>query len=131
VTLTSPAPALIPLGVAVREAGISWAVATPIVVDGRLRGVIAAGSILKQPLPADTEARLASKLAAPVIANAETHAAIAASRARIVATADETRRRRRRRRRIERDLHDGTQQQLLELRAAKATQPPDVGELTA
>src|SRR6202022_1067493 len=61
--------------------------------------------------------------------NAESRAALAASRARVVTAADETRRR------IERDLHDGTQQQLvslmLELRAAEATDPFDVGELRA
>ncbi len=49
------------------------------------------------------------------------------ARARIVTAADETRRR------IERDLHDGTQQRLvslgLELRAAQATVPPQLGEL--
>ena len=58
---------------------------------------------------ADTEARLASftELVATAIANAESRAELAASRARIVAAADETRRR------IERDLHDGTQQQLV------------------
>jgi methyl-accepting chemotaxis protein len=47
---------------------------------------------------------------------------LAASRARIVAAADETRRQ------IERDLHDGAQQRLvslaLELRAAQAATPP-------
>ena len=52
---------------------------------------------------------------------------LTASRARIVATADATRRR------IERDLHDGAQQRLvslaLRLRAARATVPPDLGEL--
>jgi signal transduction histidine kinase len=52
---------------------------------------------------------------------------LAASRARIVATADETRRR------IERDLHDGAQQRLvslaLELRSAEATVPPELGGL--
>jgi signal transduction histidine kinase len=45
----------------------------------------------------------------------------------VVAAADETRRR------IERDLHDGTQQRLvslmLELRAAQAAVPPELGEL--
>ena len=50
-----------------------------------------------------------------------------ASRARVVAAADETRRR------IERDLHDGTQQRLvslgLELRSAEAMVPPDQEEL--
>ena len=49
------------------------------------------------------------------------------SRARVVAASDETRRR------IERDLHDGTQQRLvllgLELRAAEATVPPEQTEL--
>jgi signal transduction histidine kinase len=50
---------------------------------------------------------------------------LAASRARIVATADETRRR------IERDLHDGAQQRLvtlaLELQAVRNAVPPDLG----
>ncbi len=57
----------------------------------------------------------------------ESRAELMASRARIVATADETRRR------IERDLHDGIQQRLvslgLEVRAAQATVPPQLGEL--
>jgi signal transduction histidine kinase len=54
---------------------------------------------------------------------------LAASRARIVDTADETRRR------IERDLHDGAQQRLvslaLELRALQAALPPELGEVSA
>ena len=58
-----------------------------------------------------------------------TQAELAASRARIVAAADETRRR------IERDLHDGTQQRLvslgLELRLAQSNVPPDLAELDA
>jgi signal transduction histidine kinase len=118
-----------PLGAGIREAGFRSAVGTPVIVEGRLWGLIAAGSTLEQPLPADTEARLASftELVATAVANAESHAALAASRARIVAAADETRRR------IERDLHDGTQQQLvslmLELRAVQATVPTQLGEL--
>jgi signal transduction histidine kinase len=86
-------------------------------------------STLEQPLPADAEARLASftELLATAIANAESRAALTASRARIVAAADDTRRR------IERDLHDGTQQRLvslgLQLRAAQAAVPPELGEL--
>jgi signal transduction histidine kinase len=120
-----------PIGVAAGEAGINSSLATPIMVEGRIWGVIAAGSSLKQPLPADTETRLASftELVATAIANAESRAALATSRARIVAAADETRRR------IERDLHDGTQQRLvalmLELQAAQATRPSGVGELQA
>jgi signal transduction histidine kinase len=58
--------------------------------------------------------------------NAESRAELDASRARIVATADATRRR------IERDLHDGTQQQLvslaLELRAAHDAVPAEFPE---
>jgi PAS domain S-box-containing protein len=117
------------LSVADREAGISSAVGTPIIVEGRLWGTMSAGSRLEQPLPADTEARLAdfTELLASAIANAESRAALAASRARIVAAADETRRR------IERDLHDRAQQRLvslgLELRAAQAAVPPQLGEL--
>ena len=61
------------------------------------------------------------------IANAESRGQLMASRARIVAAADETRRR------IERDLHDGIQQRLvslgLELRAAQATVPAQLDEL--
>ena len=112
-----------------RGTGIRSAVATPIIVEGRLWGLIAAGSTLEQPLPADTEARLASftELVATAIANAESRAELIASRARIVAAGDETRRR------IERDLHDGTQQQMvsliLELRVAQAAVPPELGEL--
>ena len=57
----------------------------------------------EQPLQADIEARLVgfTELVSTAIANAEVQAELTASRARIVATADQTRRR------IERDLHDG------------------------
>jgi signal transduction histidine kinase len=115
--------------VAAREAGVRSAVGTPIVVEGRLWGVMIAGSTLERPVPPDTEERLTSftELLATAIANAESRAALTASRARIVAAADEARRR------IERDLHDGTQQRLvslgLELRAAQAAVPPQLGEL--
>ena len=67
------------LGDVVREAAVRSAVGTPIVVDGRLWGLIAAGSSLEQPLPADTETRLASftELVATAIANTEGRAALA------------------------------------------------------
>jgi signal transduction histidine kinase len=118
-----------PLGVAVRESGIRSVVGTPIIVEGCLWGVLIARSRPDQQLPADTEARLASftDLVATAIANTESRAELMASRARIAATADETRRQ------IERDLHDGIQQQLvtlgLELRTAQATVPSQLGEL--
>jgi signal transduction histidine kinase len=60
-------------------------------------------------LPLDTEARLGSftELVAMAVANAESRGELAASRARIVAAADDSRRQ------IERDLHDGAQQRLV------------------
>jgi signal transduction histidine kinase len=63
----------------------------------------------EEPLPAETESRLAgfTELAATAIANAQVRAEVSASRARILAAADEARRR------IERDLHDGVQQRLV------------------
>jgi signal transduction histidine kinase len=68
-----------------------------------------------------------SKLMATAIANAQSRAELMASRARIVAAADETRRR------IERDLHDGTQQRLvslgLELHLAQSLVPAGLPEL--
>jgi signal transduction histidine kinase len=92
-----------------REAGLRSTVAVPIIVEGRLWGAIGVGSNREATLPPDAEARLGSftELVAMAIANAESRAALAASRARIVAAADETRRR------IERDLHDGAQQRLV------------------
>jgi signal transduction histidine kinase len=64
-----------------------------------------------------------------VNANAESRSELAASRRRIVAASDQARRR------IERDLHDGTQQRLIALslaaRAAEAGVPADRGDLRA
>jgi signal transduction histidine kinase len=103
-------------------------VGVPIRVEGRLWGVMSAGS-RSEPLPADTETRLAgfTELAATALANAEAQAALTASRARVVAAADAARRR------IERNLHDGAQQRLvslaLHLREAQAIAPPGSEEL--
>jgi signal transduction histidine kinase len=98
-----------PIGAAARELGINSSLATPIMVEGRVWGVISAGSMRKQLLPADSEGRLASltELVATAIANAEARTEVAASRARIVAATDEERRR------VVRDLHDGAQQRLV------------------
>jgi len=115
-----------PLAAVAREVGARSSVATPIMVEGRLWGVLGAATSLEEPLPPDAEARLVSfgELVAMAIANAESRAALVASRARIVAAADETRRR------IQRDLHDGTQQQLvtlmLDLRGVQAEAPPEL-----
>jgi len=98
-----------PLPEVIRETGIRAAVGTPIIVEGRLWGLMAAASSEEQPLPPDTEARLASftELVATAIANAEARTEVAASRARLVAATDEERRR------VVRDLHDGAQQRLV------------------
>jgi signal transduction histidine kinase len=117
------------IGTWIRESGLRASVGAPVSIEGRLWGVLALISS-KGPLPPGTEERLAAftELAATAIANAQAQAALAASRARIVAAADAARRR------IERDLHDGAQQRLvslaLRLRAARAA-PPGAGELAS
>jgi signal transduction histidine kinase len=95
---------------AMRVVGIRSMVASPIIVDGRLWGVVNAMST-RGPFPAGTADRMAdfTELVATAIGNAQSRAELAASRTRIVAAADQTRRR------IERDLHDGIQQHLLAL----------------
>ena len=115
---------------AARGWGFRSSVGVPISVRGRLWGVVTVGYARKASVPADAEQRLAdfTELVATAIANAEAQAELTASRARIVATADETRRR------IERDLHDGAQQRLvtlaLRLRAAQAAVPPELEDLS-
>jgi signal transduction histidine kinase len=116
------------------QLGIHSSVASPIVVDGQPWGGLVVHSKQTEPLPGDTEARLENftDLVATAVANAESRAALAGSRARIVAAADESRRR------IERDLHDGAQQRLvhavivlkLALRAL-SNDSPNAGELVA
>jgi signal transduction histidine kinase len=107
-----------------RGLGIRSTIGAPIVVDGAVWGAIWASSKKPEPFPDDTESRIMgfAELVATAISNAVSRAQLAASRARVVAAADETRRR------IERDLHDGIQQRLvslgLELRAAEEGMPP-------
>jgi signal transduction histidine kinase len=100
-----------PIGPVARRLGMRAAAGGPIVVDGRLWGAMVAGSRRPGPMPADIEQRLAgfTELVATAISNAQARAELAASRARLVAAADETRRR------IERNLHDGTQQRIVTL----------------
>jgi signal transduction histidine kinase len=118
-----------PLLIKAREQGVHHLAGAPIIVSGRPWGVMIAGSIDERPLPPDAEERLASftELVVTAISNAENLVELTASRARVVAAADETRRR------IERDLHDGAQQRLVSLRlslqAARTAVPPQLGEL--
>ena len=118
-----------PIAQEARALGIRSSVGCPIVVAGRLWGVIAASSRSDVPFPAETEVQMAefTELVATAIANAENQAELRASRARIVAASDLTRRR------IERDLHDGVQQRLvslaLGLRAAASGIPTELGDI--
>jgi signal transduction histidine kinase len=113
----------------IRRLGIRSAVGAPIVVDSGVWGAAIVGSAQPGPLPPDTESRVGdfADLVATTIAKAEARAQLTASRARIVAAADEARRR------FERDLHDGAQQRLvslgLELRTAEASVPPELRPL--
>src|SRR6202034_4479798 len=83
-----------PIAESVREAGASSAVGAPISVEGRPLGVMTVASTKRRPLPGATQNHLAAfaDLVAVSIANSESRAEVAASRARVVATADETRR---------------------------------------
>src|SRR4051812_14016518 len=61
------------LSAAIREQGLRSAIGAPIVVEGRTWGMITGSSTRDEPLPADTEARLASftSLVATAISNTE------------------------------------------------------------
>jgi len=108
--------------------GIRSGVGAPIVVEGRLWGVMTCGWNGRPP-PGDAEADLSrfTDLVGTAVANAEGRAELLASRSRIVTTADQTRRR------IERDLHDGAQQRLvtltMKLRALEAATDPEAQAL--
>src|SRR5689334_24268811 len=119
-----------PVADGLRTLGIRSVVASPIIVEGRLWGVVTVLTT-RRPFPPDTADRLAdfTELVATAVGNAESRGELTASRARIVAAADQTRRR------IERDLHDGTQQRLvslgLELRLAQGMVPAELPGLEA
>jgi GAF domain-containing protein len=108
----------------VRRLGFRSAVASPIVVEGAIWGAVVLGSS-GASFPPETEQRLDefTELVATAISNATARADLVASRARIVFAGDEARRR------IERNLHDGTQQRLialgLDLQRARAAIPDD------
>ncbi len=96
-----------------REIGAVSNVGAPIVVEGKQWGFVTVTDVNRR-LPADAERRLEkfAELLGTAIANADSRAQLAASRARIVAAGDDARRR------IERDLHDGAQQRLVTLAVA-------------
>jgi signal transduction histidine kinase len=92
-----------------RELGIRRGAGGPIILGGRVWGAVTAVWPADEAMPPGAEHRVAAfaELVSYAIENAETRAELAASRARLVETADEARRR------IERDLHDGAQQQFV------------------
>jgi signal transduction histidine kinase len=92
-----------------RRLGIRSAAAGPIILGGRVWGALTASWPAGASMPAGAEDRVAAfaELVSLAIENAEARQELAASRARLVAAADEARRR------IERDLHDGAQQRLV------------------
>ena len=118
-----------PIARRVRELGVRSRIGAPIVVDERLWGIAVVATTEVEPLPPDTEGRIVefAELVATAIAAATTRAELIASRARIVAAADDARRR------LERDIHDGAQQRLvslqLQLRLTEASVPPEGDDL--
>ena len=98
-----------PMAALRKSEGLNASVGTPILVGARLWGVMVASWRRKDALSPGIEERMGefTELIATAFANAQSRADLAASRTRVVATADETRRR------IERDLHDGAQQSLV------------------
>jgi signal transduction histidine kinase len=106
-------------------------VGCPIVVEGSLWGVIVASSTGQTAFPAAAESQIAgfTHLVATAIANAQSRGELIASRARVVAAADEARRL------VVRDLHDGAQQRLIHtvvtLKLAHRAQQADGGNTEA
>jgi GAF domain-containing protein len=119
------------IGEQVRGLGTSSAVGCPIVVDGRLWGIIIAAQGVAEPLPVGAESRIGkfTELVATAISNVQARSDLAASRARIVAAADQERRR------VVRDLHDGAQQRLVHtivtLKLARQAQRRPASELVS
>jgi signal transduction histidine kinase len=130
VRVDSFANALGPIAQEARTLGIRSSVGCPIQIGGRLWGVVAASS-RHEPFPADTESQIGefTDLVATAVSNAVNRGQLAASRARVVASADATRQQ------IERDLHDGIQQRLvtlgLALQGVRAAVSSDQDELLA
>jgi signal transduction histidine kinase len=91
--------------------GVRSVVGIPIVVDGRVWGLVGVSTTRPERMAMQTEQRIVgfTELAATAISNAQAHADLAESRRRVVSAADETRRK------IERNLHDGSQQRLVTL----------------
>jgi len=117
------------LAASLRAAGIMSAVGAPIRLGGRNWGAIMSVAARPHAFPAGAEQRVAgfAELVTAALANADARAQLAASRARLVEAGYAERRR------LERDLHDGAQQEFvsaaLRLRLARDawSRSPDEG----
>jgi PAS domain S-box-containing protein len=116
----------------VRESRYHSVVAAPVVVGGRVWGLLVAATQRPEPLPQAAEKRLESfaELVALALGSADARNELAASRTRIVEAGDAARRR------LERDLHDGAQQRLVAVslqmslaRARMRTDPAAAAEI--
>ena len=92
-----------------RRYQVDAVVVVPVMVEARVWGMLST-TMPGGEFPAGTEERLAqfAELVGIAVANAESRAQLTASRARVVAAADESRRR------LQRDVHDGAQQRLVQ-----------------
>ena len=90
-----------------RRYDVDAVIVVPVMVEARVWGMLSV-RMSDGHFPPGTEERLAqfAGLVGIAVANAESRAQLTASRARVVAAADESRRR------VQRDVHDGAQQRL-------------------
>jgi signal transduction histidine kinase len=97
------------IGDVARRTSVSSVVAAPVIVEGRMWGMLGAVWSDQEPPPEDTEERMArfAELLDTAIGNADSRDQLTASRARVLAAGDEARAR------VVRDLHDGAQQRLV------------------
>jgi signal transduction histidine kinase len=120
-----------PFARVIRELGVRSSVGAPIIVDGRLWGVAVIYWTREGSTPPDSDARVTqfAQLLETAVANADSRDQLIASRARLLATADEARRR------VVRDLHDGAQQRIVHavvtLKLARQALPEDPGNAEA
>jgi PAS domain S-box-containing protein len=116
------------LATVIKQRGIRSEIGAPVIIEGHVWGALIAGTDGDEPLSAGAELRVArfAELIATAVSNAATRSELIASRARIVTASDEAQRR------IERNLHDGTQQRLialgLDLQTVRASIPPELDD---